>query len=269
MALDMRLGVIGAGNIAGSIVKGVVKAGIIAPDRITVSDIHAGKLNELKSLGVMTTLSNTETVENSNVILLAIKPNVAESVLKEIQPYIDAKLLVSVVAGLDRQSIAEIAGPKVRIVRTMPNVPALVGEGMTVLCRTDNVSDEDFDHVIEIFNAIGKTSILDESLFDAATATNGSGPAYVFVMIEAMADAAVLQGIPRDIAYLLVEQTILGSAKLALETHEHPGKLKDMVCSPGGTTIEAIYRLEEKGLRATMIDAMDACTKKSAMLGKK
>ncbi|MGN1098485.1 MAG: pyrroline-5-carboxylate reductase [Clostridia bacterium] len=265
----MKLGVIGAGNIAGAIVKGVVKAGIIAPENLIVSDIHDGKLAALRELGVTTTLSNTETAEKSEVILLAIKPNIAEKVLNEIRPFIGGKLLVSVVAGFTRENIAEIVGSDVRIVRTMPNVPALVGEGMTVLCRTENVSDKDFNDVQEIFNAIGKTSVLDEHLFDAATATNGSGPAYVFVMIEAMADAAVLQGIPRDTAYLLVEQTILGSAKLALETREHPGKLKDMVCSPGGTTIEAIYRLEEKGLRATMIDAVDACAKKSALLGKK
>lgn len=263
----MKLGVIGAGNIAGAIVKGVVKTGTIAPEDIIVSDIYEGKLAGLKELGVRTTLKNTQAAEESDVILLAIKPLIASKVLEEISPYIEGKLLVSVVAGFTRQLIAGIVGPSVRIVRTMPNVPALVGEGMTVLCRTDNVSDGDFAAVTDIFNAIGKTSVLDEHLFDAATATNGSGPAYVFVLIEAMADAAVLQGIPRDIAYLLVEQTIMGSAKLALETGEHPGKLKDMVCSPGGTTIEAIYRLEANGLRATMIDAVDACAKKSAMLG--
>lgn len=265
----MKLGVIGAGNIAGAIVRGVVKAGTIKPENLIVSDIHEAKLLPLSRLGVATTSSNIEVAKESEVVLLAIKPNIAEKVLKEIRPFIGGKLIVSVVAGFTREIISEIVGSDVRIVRTMPNVPALVGEGMTVLCRTDNVSDEDFSSVTEIFNAIGKTSVLDENLFDAATATNGSGPAYVFVMIEAMADAAVLQGIPRDTAYLLVEQTILGSAKLALETKEHPGKLKDMVCSPGGTTIEAIYRLEEKGLRATMIDAVDACAKKSALLGKK
>ncbi len=265
----MKLGVIGAGNIAGAIVNGVVHAGIIKPEDITVSDLYDRKLATLRELGVNTTTHNTEAAAAGEVVLLAIKPNVAEKVLAEIAPHIQGKLLVSVVAGFTREHIAGIVGESVRIVRTMPNVPALVGEAMTVLCRTDNVSDGDFDGVIKIFDAIGKTSVLDESLFDAATATNGSGPAYVFVMIEAMADAAVLQGIPRDIAYLLVEQTILGSAKLALSTMEHPGKLKDMVCSPGGTTIEAIYRLEEKGLRATMIDAVAACAKKSAELGRK
>lgn len=264
---SMKLGVIGAGNIAGAIVKGVVKTGTIPAEDIIVSDIHEGKLNALKELGVATTLVNIETAKDSDVVLLAIKPIVAAKVLKELRPYLQGKLLVSVVAGYTRKVISDIVGEDVRVVRTMPNVPALVGEGMTVLCKTDNVSDKDFAAVTAIFNAIGKTAVLDEHLFDAATATNGSGPAYVFVMIEAMADAAVLQGIPRDVAYTLVEQTILGSAKLALETGEHPGKLKDMVCSPGGTTIEAIYRLEANGLRATMIDAVDACAKKSAMLG--
>ena len=263
----MKLGVIGAGNIAGAIVNGVVHAGTIHAEDIVVSDIYDGKLAPLRKLGVTTTLSNTEATAAGDIVLLAIKPMIAAKVLEEIRPYLEGKLLVSVVAGFTRKMIADIVGENVRIVRTMPNVPALVGEGMTVLCRTDNVSNEDFAAVTDIFNAIGKTSVLDEHLFDAATATNGSGPAYVFVLIEAMADAAVLQGIPRDIAYLLVEQTILGSAKLALETGEHPGKLKDMVCSPGGTTIEAIYRLEANGLRATMIDAVDACAKKSALLG--
>ncbi len=263
----MKLGVIGAGNIAGAIVQGVVKTGTIAPENITVSDIHLGKLEALKKLGINTASDNKITAEYGDIILLAVKPIVAAEVLCEIRPFVQGKLLVSVVAGFTRKNISDIVGKDVDIVRTMPNVPALVGEGMTVLCRTDSVSDEDFAAVTSIFNAIGKTSVLEEHLFDAATATNGSGPAYVFVMIEAMADAAVLQGIPRDVAYLLVEQTILGSAKLALETGEHPGKLKDMVCSPGGTTIEAIYRLEKNGLRATMIDAVDACAKKSAELG--
>ena len=264
----MKLGVIGAGNIAGAIVRGVVKTGTIPAENIYVSDIHAGRLEELSALGVHTTFSNVEAAENSDVVLLAIKPLIAADVLREILPAVEGKLLVSVVAGYTRKNIADIVGESVRIVRTMPNVPALVGEGMTVLCRTDNVSDSEFNSVMDIFNAIGKTTVLEEHLFDAATATNGSGPAYVFVMIEAMADAAVLQGISRETAYLLVEQTILGSAKLALETKEHPGKLKDMVCSPGGTTIEAIYRLEANGLRATMIDAVDACAKKSALLGR-
>lgn len=264
----MKLGVIGAGNIAGAIVKGVVKTGTIRPEDITVSDIHRGKLDELAGLGVNTTLSNVEAAESGDVVLLAIKPLIAADVLAEIRAAVQGKLLVSVVAGYTRRNIADIVGGDVRIVRTMPNVPALVGEAMTVLCRTDNVGDDDFSSVTDIFNAIGKTTVLDEHLFDAATATNGSGPAYVFVLIEAMADAAVLQGISRETAYLLVEQTILGSAKLALETKEHPGKLKDMVCSPGGTTIEAIFRLEANGLRATMIDAVDACAKKSALLGK-
>ena len=265
----MKLGVIGAGNIAGAIVNGVVKAGVIAPSDIVVSDIYDGKLAPLRELGVATTLSNVEAVADADVILLAIKPNIAEEVLQEIAPSIQGKLLVSVVAGYTRKNIADIVGESVGVVRTMPNVPAMVGEAMTVLCRTKNVSDDDFNSVMKIFDAIGKTTVLEEYLFDAATATNGSGPGYVFVMIEAMADAAVLQGIPRDIAYLLVEQTILGSAKLALETREHPGKLKDMICSPGGTTIEDIYRLEEKGLRATMIDAVAACAQKSAQLGRK
>ena len=265
----MKLGVIGAGNIAGAIVNGVVNAGVLSPEDITVSDIRDSRLAPLRELGVTTTLSNIEAVSAVDVVLLAIKPNIAEEVLQEIAPAIQGKLLVSVVAGYTRKNISEIVGENVGVVRTMPNVPAMVGEAMTVLCRTKNVSDEDFGQVLKIFDAIGKTTVLEEYLFDAATATNGSGPGYVFVMIEAMADAAVLQGIPRDIAYLLVEQTILGSAKLALETREHPGKLKDMICSPGGTTIEAIYRLEEKGLRATMIDAVAACAQKSAQLGRK
>lgn len=264
----MKLGVIGAGNIAGSIVRGVVKTNTLPPEDITVSDISEAKLAQLAEIGVCTTVSNKETVQKSDVVLLAIKPNVARKVLEDIKDDIQGKLLVSVVAGFSREMIAQTVGESVRIVRTMPNVALLVGEGMTVLCRTTNVSDDDFASVRAIFDANGKTAVLNEELFDAATATNGSGPAYVFVIIEAMADAAVLQGIPRETAYLLVEQTILGSAKLALETKEHPGKLKDMVCSPGGTSIEAIYSLEKNGLRATLIEAMDACTKKSAILGK-
>lgn len=259
----MRLGIIGAGNMSSAILHGVIKAETFSKDDIYVSEIIEAKLERTAKLGVHTTHDSREVVRNSDYIIFGVKPNVILKVMEDVKDLIGDKVVISIAAGTSVEVMKDVLGKDAKIVRTMPNVPALVGEAMVAVCNADNVSEEEMKVVRNIFDSIGKTAMLPESLINAATATNGSGPAYVFMMIEAMADAAVLHGIPRDTAYLLVSQTILGSAKLVLETKEHPGKLKDMVCSPGGTAIEAVYQLELDGFRASLINAIDRCVKKA------
>ncbi len=263
----MKLGIIGAGNMSSAILHGVLKAGVFAKEDIYVSEIFENKLKKAAELGVNTTPDNREVVSNSDYIIFGVKPNVILKVMDEVKDIIADKVVISIAAGISVATMRSVLGENTKIVRTMPNMPALVGEAMVAICNADNVSDEEMSVVRGIFEAIGKTAMLPEYLINAATATNGSGPAYVFMMIEAMADAAVLHGIPRDTAYLLVAQTILGSAKLVLETGQHPGLLKDMVCSPGGTAIEAVYQLELDGFRASLINAIDRCVKKADRMG--
>lgn len=263
----MKLGVIGAGNMSSAILHGVIKAGTFDVKDIYVSEIVPKKLEQVALLGVNATTDSRMVVENSDYIIFGVKPNVILKVMENVKDLMATKVAISIAAGISVDSIKSVLGKDVKVIRTMPNVPALVGEGMTAVCQADNVSEDEMNMVLNIFNSIGKTALLSESLINTATATNGSGPAYVFMMIEAMADAAVLHGIPRDTAYLLVAQTIMGASKLALETGKHPGQLKDMVCSPGGTAIEAVYQLELDGFRASLINAIDRCVKKANSMG--
>ncbi|MCD8049850.1 MAG: pyrroline-5-carboxylate reductase [Clostridia bacterium] len=263
----MKLGVIGAGNMSTAILHGVIKAQTFAKEDIYVSEPFADRLKKAAQLGVHATTDNREVVRNSDYIIFGVKPNVILKVMDEVREEVQDKVIISIAAGISVDTMKGVLGENAKIVRTMPNVAALVGEAMVAICNADNVSEEEMTVVKGIFESIGKIAMLPEYLINTATAANGSGPAYVFMMVEAMADAAVLHGIPRETAYLLVEQTILGSAKLALETGMHPGQLKDMVCSPGGTAIEAVYQLEQDGFRASLINAIDRCVKKADKMG--
>ncbi len=263
----MKLGLIGAGNMSSAILHGVIKAGAFKAEDIYVSEILPDKLEKAAALGVNTTVDAREVVENSDYIMFCVKPNVILKVMDSVKDIVSDKVIISIAAGMSVESIKNVLGEGAKVVRTMPNVAALVGEAMTAVCKTNDVTQEEMKVVLDIFNSIGKTALLPETLINTATATNGSGPAYVFMMVEAMADAAVLHGIPRDTAYLLVSQTVLGAAKLVLETGTHPGQLKDMVCSPGGTSIEAVYQLELDGFRASLINAIDRCVKKADIMG--
>lgn len=217
--------------------------------------------------GIATTRNNRQVALFSDVLVLAVKPAVMESVIAEIRDAVDDRtIVVTLAAGKTLAWLSDQFGRTVKIVRTMPNTPALVGEGMTALCRNDAVTDEDLAKVQKIFDCCGKTEVMPESLIDAATSLGGSSPAYVFMFMEALADAAVLQGMPRSAAYRMAAQTVLGSAKLMLETGKHPAELKDMVCSPGGTTIEGVRVLEERGMRSAVIEALTACGEKAKKL---
>ncbi len=264
---DIRIGFIGAGNMAGAIIKGAVEKKVIAPNHVIVYDIESEKVNALQdSHGIHGVTSIAALCEASDMLLIAVKPNVLSDVLKKM---CDISLpLISIAAGWGASRIKEIYGDSKRVLRVMPNTPLMVGEGMSVLETPSSFSEHELAFAKKLFGALGQVSFAQEKQMDAVTAVSGSGPAYVFMFIEALADGGVLCGLPRAQAYTLAAQTVLGSAKMVLDTGLHPGALKDAVCSPGGTTIEAVKTLEKQGLRSAVINAVEDCAKKSGSLGK-
>ncbi|MCB5881562.1 pyrroline-5-carboxylate reductase [Lachnospiraceae bacterium EP-SM-12S-S03] len=261
----MKLGFIGAGNMAKAIMGGVLKNEIFKPEEVIASDLYVPGLEAAKEgLGINITTDNKEVAKNSEVLILAVKPQFYADVIKEISEYITEKqIIVTIAPGKTLEYLADTFGHPVKIVRTMPNTPALVGEGITGVCHNALVTKEELDYVCNILNGFGKAEVVPERLMDVVVSVSGSSPAYVFMFIEAMADAAVADGMPRPQAYKFAAQAVLGSAKMVLETGKHPGELKDMVCSPAGTTIEAVRVLEEKGFRSAVFEAMKACAEKS------
>lgn len=266
-----KIGFIGAGNMASAIIQGLINSGLIEKQNIFVSDLDNKKLEDMRERGVVTCTENKLVVDKSDIIILAVKPDTYEKILKEICTIsnVPQKIFVSIAPGISISYIKKFFSINVKVVRAMPNTPALVGEGMTVTCYEPPVLPQEFEEVNEIFRSIGKVEAMQEDYLNEVVSVNGSSPAYVYMMIEAMADAAVLRGVPRDVAYRLVSQSILGSAKMVLSTGLHPGQLKDMVCSPGGTTIQAVYELEKSGFRASLINAMEKCTEKAMDLSRK
>ncbi len=257
----MKLCFIGGGNMASAILKGIIKSGFSSASDITVSDMSAEKLADFSSLGVNTTSNNVSAAENADVIIFAVKPDVLRKILPDFSVFED-KLFISIAAGVKLSELKNALGENSSVIRVMPNTPALAGEGMTVICES-GVSESYMSFAEKLFSTVGKTIILNEKYIDAVTAVSGSGPAYIYMVIEAIADGGVLCGLPRDVAYTLAAQTVLGSAKMVIETGEHPGVLKDRVCSPGGTTIEAVYSLEQSDIRGAFIEAVKKCADKS------
>ena len=233
-------------------------------EEVIASDLYVWDLKPPKSLGINITTDNKEVAKNSEVLILAVKPQFYADVIKEISEYITEKqIIVTIAPDKTLEYLADTFGHPVKIVRTMPNTPALVGEGITGVCHNALVTKEELDYVCNILNGFGKAEVVPERLMDVVVSVSGSSPAYGFMFIEAMADAAVADGMPRPQAYKFAAQAVLGSAKMVLETGKHPGELKDMVCSPAGTTIEAVRVLEEKGFRSAVFEAMKACAEKS------
>ena len=257
----MRLGFIGCGNMASAIMGGIIENGIVTPEDIWGSDVFApGREKVKEKFGINVTADNLEVVENTDVLILAVKPQYYESVIKEITDKVRAEqIIITIAPGKTLSWLAEKFGKDVKIVRTMPNTPAMVCEGMTGACRNEFVTDEELETAVTILKGFGKVEVISESLMDVVVSVSGSSPAYVYMFIEAMADAAVADGMPRAQAYKFAAQAVLGSAKMVLETGKHPGELKDMVCSPGGTTIEAVRVLEREGMRSAVIEAMKRC----------
>ena len=254
----------GTGDAERNLAKGLYKADEIIVSRRTKEALDA--LHE--ELGVQTTTDNKEVAEKADVLVLAIKPYQFADVIPEIAPVCKENTLVIswIAAGQTIANIEKLFGKTMKIVRTMPNTPALVLAGATGMCFHPSVSEEERETAITIFESFGVVAEVSENMIDTVIGVSGSSPAYVFMFIEAMADAAVADGMPRAMAYELAAQTVYGSAKMVLETGKHPGELKDMVCSPAGTTIEAVRVLEEKGLRSAVIEGQMACVKKAREL---
>lgn len=259
------IGFIGSGNMCQAMIGGIINSKLVDPTNIIISDLDEKKLNSIsKKYGVLTTTDSKEVAKQSDIIVLSVKPNIYDVIMKSIKEYVtEEKVIVTIAAGKSIRDIENILGEKTKIVRTMPNTPALVNEGMSALCANKNILESDLNEVKSIFESFGKAEVVQEYLIDSVIGVSGSSPAYVFMFIEAMADGAVLGGMPRDQAYKFAAQAVLGSAKMVLESEKHPGELKDMVCSPGGTTIEAVKTLEEKGFRSSVIEAIVNCMEKS------
>lgn len=261
----MKIGFIGCGNMGQAMMWGMLSSGRIKTSDVLVSTkTLASRVNLQKKYGVEVAEKNAEVALISDVIFLAVKPQYYEEILNEIKGVLwENKILVSMAPGKTLKWIEEKVGKRVKIVRSMPNTPSMVKEGMAGICSNDMVNADELDMVCRLFQTFSKTEVVAEQLMDVVTAVSGSAPAYVFMFIEAMADAAVEGGMPREQAYTFAAQAVLGSAKMVLDTKRHPGELKDMVCSPGGTTIQAVRVLEEKGMRAAVMDAMKTCLDKS------
>lgn len=267
----MKIGFIGVGNMGSAMVKGILKANIQEVDRIYLTDLYKDKLAGLvQETGAILLDSPVDVVRSADLIILAVKPGNVKEVLESCKDEFDAsKILLSIAVGIPRDYYRKIIGNDKKIIRAMPNTPALVGEGMTLLSYDNQIHEDEAALVTKILSTTGKVEILSENLMNEVTALTGSSPAYVFMLIEAMGDGAVLSGIPRMMAYQLAAQAVLGSAKMVLETGKHPGELKDQVCSPAGTTIEAVAALERNGFRYGIMDAMKDCTIKARQIGKK
>lgn len=267
--MEKTIGFIGCGNMAQAILGGILKADIVDKSAVMTSARTAATRKEVeKKFQVECTEDNLAVAGFSDVLFLSIKPDQYEKVIAEIKDEIkEDVIIVTIAAGITLDWMEARFGKAVKVVRTMPNTPSLVGEGMTAYCVNDRLTQKELNEVAAILGSFGKAEAVEESLMDAIPAVSGSSPAYVFMFIEALADGAVLQGIPRKQAYEMAAQAVLGAAKMVLETGTHPGELKDAVCSPGGATIEAVAALEKNGFKGSILAAMEACGRKSTSLG--
>lgn len=269
MLKGLRLACVGAGNMGEAIIAGLLQGGRVPPTSLIASDIRPERLHAVKqSYGVLVTGNNSEAVAGADIVLLVVEPQVLDGVLCEIALSVRAAALVlSVAAGYPIARISRYLPQTGRIVRTMPNTPSAIHEGITAVAYGSGISEEDVRATQEVFESIGKVVEVDERVLDAVTALSGSGPAYIYVMIEALADGGVKMGLPRETAQLLATQTLIGAAKMFLESGAHPGALKDQVASPGGTTIAGLYELERGCFRGTVMAAVESAAKRSTELG--
>ncbi|NLK43703.1 MAG: pyrroline-5-carboxylate reductase [Tissierellia bacterium] len=268
--MDKIIGFIGCGNMAKAMIGGIIKSNLVLPKNIIASAKTEESLEDVANkYGITTTLDNKEVVKKSDYLILAVKPYMYEEVMKEIKEIVkEEQVIIGIAAGISIDYMKKILGRNVLVVKAMPNTPAMVGEGMAALVFDKEIDDKKREEVKAIFNSFGRCEVIDEGLMDGFTALCGSSPAYVYMMIEAMADGGVIEGIPRKQAYKMAAQAVLGAAKMVLDTGIHPGELKDNVCSPRGTTIEAVAKLEEKSFRTAIMEAMRACADKSRELSK-
>ncbi|MBF0210286.1 MAG: pyrroline-5-carboxylate reductase [Desulfamplus sp.] len=270
MLQNKKIGFIGSGNMGEALISGLVMSGATKPENIICSDIRKEPLNEIQEkYGVLTTSNNIEVAQRSEIIIYATKPQILGKVLKQTADALDrSKLIISIAAGVPLAAIASGLGKELRLIRVMPNICAFVKASATAIAAGQFVEDGDIELAKAIFDSVGLSVFIEENvLMDAFTGLSGSGPAYIFMIVDAMADAGVKMGLSRKDSLLLSSQTILGAAKMLLESKEHPGQLKDRVTSPGGTAIAGIHTLEAGGLRTTIINAIEAATNRSKELG--
>jgi pyrroline-5-carboxylate reductase len=265
-----KVGFIGAGNMGEALIKGLVAANLVPPEAISASDVRPERLRALEQqYGLQLVPDNAELVRGADVVILAVKPQIMAPVVRQISAAVTPKkLLISIAAGVSTMTIRAALGKDARLIRVMPNTPALVLEGVTAIGKAEGLEPGDLDTAGEIFSAVGRVVMLDEELMDAVTGLSGSGPAYVALVIESLADGGVKMGLDRATAMTLATQTVLGAARLVLDNGLHPGVLKDMVCSPGGTSIAGVHALEEGGIRHTFMKAVERATQRSRELGR-
>ena len=268
--LKEKIGFIGGGKMGEALINGILRAGLSSSDKIMVSDVDKKRLQILeKEAGIKTTQDNKKITSDSDIIILAVKPNMMGSVLDELNSEITSKhLIISIAAGIPLSFIESSLNKGCRAIRVMPNTPCLVGETAAGYVLGKKATRNDGKLVGQLLDAVGKSFLLDEKYLDAVTGLSGSGPAFIYVVIEALADGGIKMGLPRDVAITLAAQTAFGAAKMVLESGTHIGQLRDSVTSPGGTTIEGLHALEKGGIRNALIDAVETATKKSKSLGK-
>ncbi len=266
---DKKIGIIGTGNMGESLISGLIYAKSSVPKNIICSDVRKDKLKSVQdAFGVVTTTSNIDVVKASEIVIYAIKPQIMASILRETAVHLDmSKVIISIAAGVPLAAIESCLNKDLRLIRVMPNIAASVKEGAAAIAPGKHASKGDLKLAKAIFDSVGKSIIIEEEFMDAITGLSGNGPAYIFLIVDALADAGVKMGLSREDSLLLSAQSVLGAAKLLLETGEHPGRLKDKVTSPGGTAIAALHTIEAGGLRTTLINAVEVGTNRSKELG--
>jgi pyrroline-5-carboxylate reductase len=269
MLRNKQIGFVGVGNMGEALIHGLLHGHLCRPDQILCSDTRPERLKAIREkYEVKGTSHNTEVVKQSDLIIIAVKPQIMKNVVEEIAKYLNlSKLIISIAAGVPLEAIESCAKKELKLIRVMPNICVSVREGVSAIAGGRHALKEDLMMAKTIFDSVGKSLFIDEYLLDAVTGLSGSGPAYIFLIIDALADAGVKVGLSRDDALILASQTLLGAAKMLIETGEHPGKLKDMVTTPGGTAIAGLHTLEEGGLRTTLMNTVEVATQRSRALG--
>jgi len=269
MLKNRQVGFVGAGNMGEALINGLIKGNLCRAEQILCSDIKSERLKTIhKRYGVKGTTDNLEVVKRSDILILAVKPQIMKPVVEEMAEFLDiSKLIISIAAGVSLDAIESCAKKELKLIRVMPNICVSVREGVSAISRGRHAQEEDLMIAKAIFDSVGKSLFIDEYLLDAVTGLSGSGPAYIFIIIDALADAGVKVGLTRNDSLLLASQTVLGASKMLIETGEHPGKLKDLVTSPGGTAISGLHALEEGGLRTALMNAVEVATERARVLG--
>jgi len=269
MLKNRQVGLVGTGNMGEALIKGLLHGHVCKPEQILCSDARPERLKVIReTYGVKGTSHNVEVVKHADIIILAVKPQIMKQVVTEVAKHLSfSKLIISIAAGVPLDAIESCAKKDLKLIRVMPNICVSVREGVSAIAGGKHINKEDLMIAKTIFDSVGKSLFIEENLLDAVTGLSGSGPAYIFLIVDALADAGVKVGLSRDDALIMASQTVLGAAKMLIETGEHPGKLKDLVTSPGGTAIAGLHTLEEGGLRTTLINAVEVATQRSKALG--